>query len=113
MLRVTNISITKRAASVLSREWARFKADPGEAFALIYVSSFTNADGTTVDGFRPGYMAGPLYVKGLGSNWALARLPDGLEFYFNPRFKWSASDRYVVDHNGTLFSLELAANGVS
>lgn len=54
---------------------------------MLYSPSFTNPDGTTVTGFRPGYTVGSIPPNGLGDHWALARLPDGLEFLFMPKFK--------------------------
>ncbi|WP_186767171.1 hypothetical protein [Devosia ginsengisoli] len=55
MLRITNISISDRAAEVVDRLWVTFRPqEPGDVFALAYMSSFTEADGSTVDGFTPG-----------------------------------------------------------
>lgn len=105
MIRITNISATDRAAAVLRREGAKFKGRAGEPFALFYVPFFVNADGTTVEGFAPGYMAGTMNVDRPGNHWALAQLADGTEFCFMPKFKWSPSDQYVVDMAGTGFAM--------
>jgi len=105
MLLITNISLATRATEDFQRQRLAFNADPGEVFALVWVSSHVNADGTAVPGFEPGYMCGPLYAKGLASPWAIAQLPDGSCFHFMPRFKWDAEERYVVDLQGDLFSI--------
>ncbi len=105
MMFITNISLAKQAESEFHRKRLAFKARAGEVFALVWVSRYVNADGTAVAGFKPGYMCGPLYSDGLGSHWALAQLPDGSQFHFMPRFKWSARERYVVDKQGFLFSI--------
>jgi hypothetical protein len=105
MILIKNISLTRRAAADFQRQRLAFKAGPGEVFALVWVSSFANADGTAVAGFEPGYMCGPIYSRGLVSPWALAQLPDGSQFHFMPRFQWSAHERYVVDKPGALFSI--------
>ncbi len=98
MLRITNISITERAAEVLDRLRATFKPyEPGDVFALAYMSSFTEADGTTVAGFRPGYAVHSLSPVGLVSMYALAQPPGAPEFYFMPKFVWRADERYLVD----------------
>lgn len=97
MLLLTNISITDRAAAVLQQEKLAFRARRGDVFALVYMFSFVNADGTIVEGFRPGYMAGPWPVEYLSARWAVARLPDGIEFHFMPRFEWNARARYIMD----------------
>ncbi|WP_224701723.1 hypothetical protein [Devosia aquimaris] len=108
MILITNISLTERAAPHFRRKRLAFRADPGEVFALVWVSNHADADGTPVPGFEPGYMCGPVYSQGLASPWALAQLPDGSQFYFMPRFTWSAQEHYLVDRQGTLFSIAAA-----
>ena len=105
MILIRNISLSERAAADFHRARLAFRPDPGEVFALVWVSSYANADGTAVPGFEPGYMCGPLYSHGLVSPWALAQLPDGSEFHFMPRFRWSAQEHYLVDKRGALFSV--------
>jgi hypothetical protein len=105
MIPIRNISLTDQAAPAFHRERLAFRADLGEVFALVWVSSYTNADGTAVPGFEPGYMCGPLYSEGLAPPWALAQLPDGAQFYFMPRFAWNAQEHYLVDKQGSLFSV--------
>lgn len=95
---ITNISITDRASKVLRDQRARFKPRVvGEVFALFYSPTFTNADGTTVAGFRPGYMVGSQAPLGLGDHWALARLPDRSEFLFMPKFKPASDVGCIMD----------------
>lgn len=108
MIRMTNISLSERASADFHRARRNFKADPGEVFALLWVSSYTNADGTAVPGFEPAYMCGPLYLEGLASPWALAQIPDGSQFYFMPRFEWSDQEHYLIDKRGQLFSVTAA-----
>jgi hypothetical protein len=110
MITIKNISLTARAAADFHRARLAFKPDHGEVFALVWVSSYANADGTAVPGFQPGYMCGPLYAHGLASPWALAELPDGSQFYFMPRFRWAAKDHYFVDKQGLLFSIAPAGS---
>lgn len=105
MIRITNISASSRAAAVLRREGAKFKGQAGEPFALFYMPFFVNADGTTVEGFEPGYAAGPMNVDRPGDHWVLARLADGTEFCFMPKFKWSLGAHYIIDMAGSAFAL--------
>lgn len=105
MILIRNISLTERAAPEFHRQRLGFRADPGEVFALVWVSRYVKADGAALPDFVPGYMCGPLFLKGLASPWAHAQLPDGSEFYFMPRLKWRADDHYVVDKLGPLFSV--------
>jgi hypothetical protein len=105
MRRVTNLSITEAAARNLRQEAATFAPRPGEVFALVYMFSFTNPDGTTVAGFEPGYLAGGWPTKNIGPSWLLAELADGTEFHFRPRREWNAHVRYLVDAVGPLFSI--------
>lgn len=105
MMPITNISITDKAATEFLRQRSTFKPRRGDVFALVYMFSFTNADGTAVEGFQPGYAAGPWPVDYLSSRWVVAQLPDGTEFHFMPKFKWSAREWYVVDMAGPVFPL--------
>jgi len=106
MRRVTNISITGEAVSNLRREVATFEPRPGEVFALIFMFSFTNPDGTPVDGFRPGFMAGPWPIENIGPSWLVAELTDGTPFHFRPREEWNPRENYLIDAVGPLFSIE-------
>ena len=106
--RATNFSITERAALALDREKARVRVGADEVFALIYLVSVTNPDGTPEPGFQPGYMA-TAFPLGAEDGWTLAHLPSGAEFYFmQTRFRWEAEASYVVDLTGSLFSIEPA-----
>ncbi len=105
MRRVRNISITAAAAQNLQDRVAAFQPRPGEVFALIYMFTFTNPDGTPVAGFRPGYLAGSWPSRNVGPTWLLAELADRTEFYFRPRREWDENQRYLIDTVGPLFSI--------
>lgn len=100
MLTITNISITQRAYDLLRDQRARFRPrDPGDVFGLAYTSSLTDAHGTTPPGFRPGYTRDSFSLSVMKSaDWAaFVPVTGGLDFYFMPRFKWSAAEHYVID----------------
>jgi hypothetical protein len=98
MKTITNISVSQQALPILIREWEGFLPRvPGDVFALAYMSSFTNPDGTTVDGFRPGYSRHSVSPQGLGAMWARAQPRHAPEFLFMPKFIWSASEQYLID----------------
>ncbi len=59
--------------------------------------SITNADGTVVEGFAPGYTIDFVVQPPSGDRWLAALLPDGTEFRFMPKFTWNPEGRYVVD----------------
>jgi hypothetical protein len=91
ILQINNIAISKEAAVVLRKARSAFRPrHTGDVFAMYFVSSFVNADGTAVEGFHPGYEAGRLSLGGLKAQWAKAHLPEGLDFYFMPKFTWRA-----------------------
>lgn len=106
MLRIVNISCTGRAAELLDRHGVMFTPrHPGEAFALTFTSSFVEADGTPVAGFKPGYSADSVSPTNLSDMWALA-LPAGApEFLFMPKFRWRAEESYVIDIASERFEL--------
>ena len=64
---------------------------------MVYLSRFVNRDGSVVEGFSPGYSAGPVQGGHFSDMWALAHLPDGTEFPFMPKFEWQPDASYVVD----------------
>lgn len=98
MLRITNISVTDRAVPILLSEWEGFTPRVvGEVFGLAYMSSFTNADGTPVAGFSPGYSRHSVSPENLSDMWALAIPSNGPQFLFMPKFIWSANERYAID----------------
>lgn len=106
MIRITNIWATDRAYEVLRELRAKFKPrDRGDVFALVYMSSFTNPDGTTVEGFRPGYTADSHSPEGLSDIWTLAQLIDGPDFLFMPKFKWNPGEEYVVEMASDVFAI--------
>jgi hypothetical protein len=59
--------------------------------------TFTDADGSSVDGFAPGYTIDFVRRPPAGDNWVRARLPDGTAFHFMPKFRWSPDESYLVD----------------
>jgi hypothetical protein len=52
MLRITNISISAEAAAILRQTRARIPLQPGDLFALVYMSKFASADGLTASRSR-------------------------------------------------------------
>lgn len=106
MLRITNISATKRAAELLDRHRAMFGPRVvGEVFGLSFISSFVERDGSNVAGFSPGYYVDSISPMNLGPMWALAQPTGAPEFLFMPRFEWQAGERYVVDVASEAFEL--------
>lgn len=98
MIRITNIWATDKAYDVLRKERARFRPRyAGEVFAMLYWSSYTEPDGTTVEGFLPGYSRHSQSPRGLDDYWAMAQLIDGPDFLFMPMFRWLPDEEYVVD----------------
>ncbi len=57
MLRITNISITGRAAERLDVRRVMTRFEPDDVFSLVYVFNFAEADGTPVEGFFAGCQA--------------------------------------------------------
>lgn len=105
MLRIENISATSRAAAVLRAERSEIKLRRGDVFALVYMFYFTNADGSKVEGFKPGYSASSWGTEYLTDKWELAHLPDGSEFYFMPKFRWDTRKHYIIDVISERYSL--------
>ena len=60
--------------------------------------------GSTVTGFRPGYMGSPMPRPRHDSAWLLIR-SGGLSFYLFPHFNWDAKKQYRIDHGGGDFAL--------
>jgi len=96
MAAITNIALTGTASRAIGQHVSRISLTPDEVFAVYYAASFTNKDGTPVDGFLPGYMVGPWPSKLLSPKWLVVRL-GGREFNLMPRFEWNASDKYLMD----------------
>ncbi len=111
MIHVESVVVTSRAATALRHERQRVETRAEEVFALIYMASVTNADGTAASGFEPGYVACSWHVTQPSSNWVVARLPDGSAFHFMPRFKLSPSDGIVVDRAGGTYATFSIARG--
>lgn len=97
MMLIENISITDKARQVLDARKSLFKLRKSDVFALTYESSFTNRDGTTVEGFLPGYAISSWPLGYIGPAWMVVQLPGGTEFHLMPRFKWSAREHYIMD----------------
>jgi hypothetical protein len=105
MQHVYNISITDRAAKFLREDRARSRLDAGDVLAFGFISRFVNADGSTVHGFEPGYMATAQPASEVSESDLVAQLPDGTVFYFMPKFQWEAEEHYLVDLVGFMFSI--------
>ena len=94
---IDNITITERAWAIFRREQARHQSNPPLSIALYYMPAFTNADGSKVEGFSPGYTIDFVAQPPPGERWITAKLPDGTAFQFMPKFIWRADERYVID----------------
>lgn len=94
---VTNITISEVARQVLDRRKALFKASPHGVLALSYTSSFTNRDGSTVEGFVPGWQVCSIALRYLGPDPLMVMLPHGTTFHLMPRLGWEAGERYAMD----------------
>jgi hypothetical protein len=101
MRRITNILATEEAGRTL-RDWrSRHKLPGDQDAALVWVESYTNPGGSTVTGFKPGYMLGPLMKEGRDERWTLAQLSDGTEFYVMPPwFHWDPKSWYLIEKIG-------------
>jgi hypothetical protein len=111
MTRIVSVSIAEPARDTIVQQARAHKPRRGHVFALAYMSSYTNPDGTPVANFRPGYMACSWPVDCLGPHWVVARLSQGLEFHFLPRVASRAAERYILDFATSalgLYSIEPA-----
>jgi hypothetical protein len=104
MSHISNISITPEALPMLQRMRASVPVRPGELFALVYMSSFSNSRGVAVPGFVPGYVAYPDPLRKLSERWVAAHLPDGVEFCFVPKYRLNADQHYLIDVASPRFS---------
>ena len=104
---IESLTVSERALVRISREVARLKPDASDIMVLTFMSRFINADGTTVDGFAPGYTIEFVRDhKGRGI-WAKAHLPDGTEIHFIPRLASFHGKSYALDvASGYTLSLE-------
>ncbi|UYN99694.1 MAG: hypothetical protein KIT02_00140 [Devosia sp.] len=106
MLRIANISATVRAAELLDQQRVIFRPrDPGDAFALTFISSFVDERGSIVAGFVPGYTADSVSPMNLSDMWALGQPSGAPEFLFMPKFRWRADERYLIDVASEAFDL--------
>jgi hypothetical protein len=108
MLLIDKLSVTETALARIGLEVARLKPRASDVMVLSYMSRFVNADGTTVRGFSPGYTIEFEPKHDGGDIWAKARLPDGTELYFIPRFRSASACVMDVASSYTL-SIEPAA----
>lgn len=97
MHQIDNITVTDLAWAIINKQRARHQPNAELSIVLYYMPSFTNADGTNVEGFAPGYTIDFVVRPPAGDNWIKARLPDGAEFQFMPKFGWRPDESYVVD----------------
>ncbi len=97
MRQIHNITLTDPAWAIIRMQKARHQPSAELSIVLYYMPSFTNADGTNVEGFAPGYTIDFVVQPPAGDNWLKARLPDGTDFQFMPKFSWHPDESYVVD----------------
>ena len=107
MQHIHNISITDRAAISLKKVRTRSRLQVKDLLEFGFIGSFTNADGSTVAGFRPGYMASRSGPPGNGpaAGDLFAHLADGTVFHFMPKFKWDPAKWYLVDVTSEPYAL--------
>jgi hypothetical protein len=110
-MQVVKLMVTASADSALRRAFADFEPKQGTGLALVYTSTFTNSDGTTVRGFRPGYLPSPWPASYLGSAWIRAKIVDAGEFYLMPNFRWRVENQYLLDADWPVFSIAQAPAG--
>ena len=103
MLHVINVSISNAAKSIIERQIQKVTAEH-KVVGFAYISKFVNPDGSTVAGFRPGYMGSPMPRPMHDSAWLLIR-SGCLSFYLFPHFSWDANEQYRIDHVGGDFAL--------
>lgn len=105
---VENVVVTDRAAAIFQLDSERRRPKPDDVIALYFMPSFKNADGTTVDGFAPGYTIDYVGDRAFNDRWVMGHLPDGTSFRFMPKFDWRADATYVLDGaSGYTFSVGL------
>lgn len=97
MLQIENIAVTERAWKIFRQQQARHQSNLDLMIALYYMPSFTNADGSDVEDFVPGYTIDFVAQPPPGDHWVMARLPDGTAFQFMPKFVWRPDESYIVD----------------
>lgn len=97
MRRIDNVTVTERAWTIFRQQQDRHGSNAPLSIVLHYMPTFTNADGTDVDEFAPGYTIDFVVQPPSGNRWLAALLPDGTEFRFMPKFTWNLEGRYIVD----------------
>jgi hypothetical protein len=94
---IDNVVVTNRAWAIFRQQLGRQAANARGVIVLHYMPRFVNADGSTVDGFAPGYTIDFVAQAPESDAWIEASLPDGSAFRFMPKFAWRADENYVVD----------------
>lgn len=95
---IMNISATEESSRAMRAWQERHRLASNQDCALVWVESFTERDGSTVSGFKSGFMLGPIMKQGRDPRWVLARLPDGTEFNVLPQlFNWSPAGWYLIE----------------
>ena len=107
MQQIDNITVTDRAWAIFREQRARHQSRADLSIALYYMPSFTNPNGTDVEGFAPGYTIDFVTSSPPGDRWILAKLPDGTSFVFMPKFVWRPDEAYVVDQ-ASAYTLSIA-----
>lgn len=101
MRRITNVSITERAAIALDVRKTLARLGPDDIFALVFITSFTEPDGRTVEGFVPGYSPAVTKRQDEGEGCVLVHLPNGMEFYVltcpRPGYELRPDISYAID----------------
>jgi len=107
MKSVQNLTATSRALVAFQLDVERRKPKPNQVRAFYFMPSFTNADGTLVKGFVPGYTIDWIADQDFGNAWLTARLSKEISVRFMPRFAWRDDGAYVLDRASTYtFSIE-------
>jgi hypothetical protein len=106
---IANITVTGPATLSLYREVASTRVVENHVLALTYLAYVRNPDGTSIAGFRPGYMVSGYPAAYLRGDTPRVHLPDGLVFYLLRSFGWRPDRLYridVVDSCYTVFSID-------
>lgn len=74
-----------------------FPRDAGDVYALVYLVESSQADGSPVPGFRPGYVATVWPTSSISDNWLVGAFSDGTEFCFLPRERWGEGRDFRLD----------------
>ena len=97
MRQIKNVTITDRAMPVLVRELLACRPRAEEVRGMVYVTTYKDRHGDTVEGFLPGYMVGPWQEALLSQRWVLADIQGVAPFHFLPRSRWTDESGFVLD----------------